>query len=63
VAIKPFVIFSQLPLKTALCDQVIVTPEDNNIIVFNKGNPHGSRENMPVGGQIQPMSIEGAKLP
>jgi len=33
----------QLPLKIARCAHVIVTPEDNNITVFNKGRPQGSK--------------------
>jgi len=29
--------------KTARCAKVIATPEDNNKIVFTKGNPHTSK--------------------
>jgi hypothetical protein len=53
----------QSPLKIALCAQVIVTPDDNKIIVFNSGKPQGSNGIMPLGGQTQPTSIDGAKLP
>jgi hypothetical protein len=40
----------------------MVTPEDNKIVVFNNGNPHGSKVTIPKGGQIQPIPTEGAKL-
>jgi hypothetical protein len=42
---------------------VIVTPEDNKIVVFSKGNPHGSKALIFSGGQIHPISIEEDKLP
>jgi len=44
------------------CAQVILTPEDNKIIVFKKGNPHGFKTSIPCGGQIAPICIEGIKL-
>jgi len=60
---NPFVIPIHSPLNAALCDQVMATPEDSNIIVFNKGNPQGSKGVIPWGGQTQPISTDGAKLP
>ena len=39
-----------------------MTPEDNNIIVFNRGRPQGSRGSIPTGGQIQPILIAGLRL-
>jgi len=51
------------PLNAALCDQVMATPEDSSMIVFNKGNPQGSKGVIPWGGQTQPISTDGAKLP
>jgi hypothetical protein len=41
---------------------VIVTPDDNKITVFHKGNPHGSKADIPCGGQVHPIPIEGAKV-
>jgi len=63
VAISELVISFLLLLKIARWDQVIVTPDDSKIIVLTKGKPHGSKEIMPSGGQIDPISTEGAKLP
>lgn len=53
-AIKPAVI--------ALCAQVTVTPDDNKIAVFNKGNPQGLIVWIPNGGQTAPIQIEGDTL-
>jgi hypothetical protein len=50
-------------LKIARCDQVIAIPEDNKIIVFNNGIPQGSKVIIPIGGQAEPISTDGAKLP
>jgi len=44
------------------CVQVIVTPEERSITVFNNGRPHGSRGSIPIGGQTQPILIAGLKL-
>lgn len=63
VAYNPLVISTQFPLKIARCAQVTVTPDDNKIIVLSNGRPHGSKEIIPLGGHIQPISTEGAKLP
>ena len=50
------------PLKIARCVQVIVTPEERSITVFNNGKPHGSSGSIPTGGQTQPILIAGLKL-
>jgi hypothetical protein len=49
-------------LNIALCAHVIVTPEDNKIIVFNNGKPQGSKVSILIGGQIPPISTAGARL-
>ena len=46
----------------AWCDQVTETPEDNSTTVFKRGTPQGERGLTPKGGQLLPISIEGAKL-
>lgn len=38
---------------------VTKTPEDNKIIVFNKGNSKGLIASIPIGGQIAPDSTVG----
>lgn len=38
---------------------VIVTPEDNKIIVLSKGNSKGLTDSMPIGGQWVPISTLG----
>ena len=40
----------------------MVTPEDNNKIVFIKGNPQTSNGWILFGGQTQPIAIAGDKL-
>jgi hypothetical protein len=40
----------------------MVTPEDIRIIVFHKGNSQGSKVEIPKGGHIQPIPIDGDKL-
>ena len=62
VANKPFVVAALSPAKIALCAHVIVTPDDNKINVFHKGKPQGSKVEIPWGGQIQPIPIEGDKV-
>lgn len=59
MANKPFVVVVRFPAKIALCAQVTVTPEDNKITVFHKGKPHGSNAEIPCGGQIHPIPIDG----
>lgn len=48
--------------KIAWCASVIVTPDDNNNNVLTKGNPQTSKGWIPLGGQTQPIKIDGAKL-
>jgi len=62
VAKRPLFVAFLSPAKIALCAQVIVTPEDNKITVFHKGNPQGSNVTRPRGGQTQPIFNAGAKL-
>jgi hypothetical protein len=40
---------------------VIVTPDDNNITVFNNGNSKGLTEFIPKGGHLAPNSMVGDK--
>ena len=56
------VVDSRSPTKIDLWALVMVTPEDNKIIVFHRGNPHGSKATITKGGQTQPIPIEGDKL-
>jgi len=44
------------------CTQVIDTPDNNKIAVFNIGTPHGFNTTILTGGQIIPRFIEGDKL-
>ena len=37
------------------------TPEDNRMIVFNKGTSQGFRGSIPLGGHIELNSTVGAK--
>jgi len=37
-------------------------PDDNKIIVFNKGTPNGLNGDRPIGGHCLPSSIAGASL-
>jgi len=62
VATKPLVVAKRSPAKIARCAQVIVTPEDNKMIVFHKGNPQGFSAEIPKGGQTQPIPTDGAKV-
>jgi hypothetical protein len=41
---------------------VIVQPEQSKISVFNKGTAVALRTSIPLGGQILPISIVGARL-
>jgi hypothetical protein len=62
VAIKPFVVINLCPERIPLWHQVIVIPEDNKITVFHNGKPQGSKVLIPIGGQIQPIPIDGDRL-
>jgi len=46
----------------ALWLHVIVTPDDNNMIVFSNGKLHGSNVIIFLGGHIEPISIAEFKL-
>lgn len=46
----------------ALWAQVTVTPDDNKIIVFNKGNAQGLIVWIPNGGHTAPIQIDGETL-
>jgi hypothetical protein len=39
----------------------MVTPDDNKITVFSKGNSKGFIESIPIGGHFAPNSIVGDK--
>lgn len=52
---KPFIVGYRWEFNIARWDHVIVIPDDNNIIVFNNGNAHGSNEDIPTGGQLSPV--------
>lgn len=51
-----------LPLIIPWCAHVTVAPELNKTAVFNKGTEKGFKGSIPLGGQIAPISIVGAKL-
>ena len=51
-----------LPQVIAWWENVIVAPEHSRIIVFNNGIALASKTSIPLGGQILPISIVGAKL-
>jgi hypothetical protein len=50
-----------LPAVIAWCEYVTVAPEHKRIKVFNNGTSIGSKTSIPFGGQIEPISITGAK--
>jgi hypothetical protein len=50
------------PAVIAWCEYVTVAPEHNKIKVFNKGIAFGSKTSIPLGGQMFPISIVGARL-
>jgi hypothetical protein len=41
---------------------VIVTPDDSNITVFHRGNPHALTVVTPTGGHTQPIFTLGDKV-
>lgn len=51
-----------IPSIKAWWDQVILTPEDNKMIVFINGTPKGLNAWIPIGGQVAPSSTLGDKL-
>lgn len=48
------------PTSIAWWVQVTETPEETKRIVFKKGIPLGSKEEIPTGGQTPPISTAGA---
>jgi hypothetical protein len=50
------------PASKARWAHVTLIPEESNIIVLSNGRPHGFKTLIPLGGQIQPIAIEGDKL-
>jgi hypothetical protein len=48
--------------KIAWCAQVTVHPENSKISVFKKGISQGFKTFIPLGGHMEPISIEGDKL-
>jgi hypothetical protein len=51
-----------LPAVIAWCAYVTVAPEHNKIKVFSKGIALASKASIPLGGQMFPISIVGARL-
>jgi hypothetical protein len=49
------------PVITALCAQVTLAPELNNITVFNNGTSNGFKTSIPTGGHTDPNDISGLK--
>jgi len=48
--------------KIEKCAQVIDTPDNIKITVFNKGTPHGFKGCILTGGHTAPRNIDGDKL-
>jgi|TARA_B100000242_G_C42953458_1_gene442149 hypothetical protein len=61
VKISPKTASILLPHVIAWCAYVTVAPEHNKINVFKSGTSIGSKTSIPFGGQIEPISITGAK--
>ena len=59
VKIEPYKAPLLSPFINEWCAYVIVTPEDNNNIVFNNGNSKGFTACIPNGGHCAPNSILG----
>ena len=62
VILKAYTKSLRLPDFKLWCAQVTVTPEDNKIIVFNKGTPKALSVNTPTGGHTHPTSGVGTNL-
>jgi hypothetical protein len=58
---RPKTASTLLPQVIAWCAYVTVAPEQSKIKVFNKGTSIGSNTLIPFGGQIEPISITGAR--
>lgn len=50
------------PFKILRWHNEIVMPDDNKIIVFNKGYPQGLNACIPTGGQLFATNTDGFKL-
>lgn len=50
-----------LPSRSLWWDQVSDTPEDKSMAVFSKGTPQGCMGEIPVGGQVIPISAVGER--
>jgi hypothetical protein len=50
------------PDNIARCANVMVTPEDNKITVFNRGKPQALIVTIPTGGQTQPIPELGDRV-
>jgi len=61
VRIKPRTASTLLPAVIAWCAYVTVAPEHKSIKVLSKGISIGLKTSIPLGGQIVPISIVGAK--
>jgi len=61
VKINPKTASILLPAVIAWCAYVTVAPEHNNNKVLSKGTSIGLKVSIPFGGQIEPISIIGAK--
>lgn len=59
---NPCLVWVKLPSIKAWWAHVIVTPELRRIAVFKRGIWKGLNGLIPTGGQIVPISIEGARL-
>jgi hypothetical protein len=62
VIVNAIIACRRLAAKKARCAQVILTPDDNNIKVFKKGNSKGFNTSIPFGGQTQPIETAGDRL-
>ena len=58
---KPYNVPDLLPSINEWWAYVTVTPEDNNITVFNNGNSNGLIASIPAGGHEAPISTVGDK--
>ena len=61
VNISPYKAPFLLPWIKEWCEYVIVTPDANNIAVFNSGNSKALMASMPIGGHWAPTSTVGDK--
>lgn len=62
VNIKPLITSVLLPEIIAYWHQVIDAPDVNKITVFSNGTSQGLNTSIPIGGQTDPIWIDGDKL-